>query len=131
MHAASLGTLRNPACSCAEPHPRPYVAALPWCSTRWGSDPLFRGSYSYLGPTATPADVAALAAPACAAGSDGSGSGGPPALLFAGEACHLKYIGTMQGAYLTGQQQAEALLARWQPAAAQPDGKDSLLNPRG
>ena len=92
---------------------------LPCCSTRWGSDPLFRGSYSYLGPTATPADVAALAAPVCATGSSSGGSSsGPPALLFAGEACHVKYIGTMQGAYLTGQQQAEALLAHWQPAAA-------------
>ena len=38
---------------------------LPCCSTRWGSDPLFRGSYSYLGPTATPADVAALAQLTC------------------------------------------------------------------
>ena len=97
---------------------------LPCCSTRWGSDPLFRGSYSYLGPTATPADVAALAAPVHASSSSGGGSSssssssGPPALLFAGEACHVKYIGTMQGAYLTGQQQAEALLAHWQPAAA-------------
>lgn len=34
-------------------------------------------------------------------------------LLFAGEACHVVYIGTMHGAYLTGQQAAENLLRHW------------------
>lgn len=106
--------------------------------SRWGSDPLFRGSYAYLGPNCSPADVAALAAPVYASSSAGSssaggsdagsaaldgsgGSGGascvsevgPPALLFAGEACHVVYIGTMHGAYLTGQQAAENLLRHW------------------
>ena len=111
----------------------------PCCSSQWASDPLFLGSYSYLGPSATPADVATLAAPLPAAsalpaahgaadadaagtgtgwaGSEstsGGGGGERPVLLFAGEACHVKYIGTMHGAYLTGQQQAQLLLQHLQ-----------------
>lgn len=100
--------------------------------TRWGSDPLFKGSYSYLGPDSSPGDVAALAAPVCASSSDvgasvegssGSNHSGdtssssraaPPVLLFAGEACHVVHIGTMHGAYLTGQQAAENLLRHWE-----------------
>lgn len=35
-------------------------------------------------------------------------------LLFAGEACHVVHIGTMHGAYLTGQQAAENLLRHWE-----------------
>lgn len=95
------------------------------CRSHWGSDPLVRGSYSYLSPDCTPADVAALTeplwSPARAAGdAPGSSSpGGAPALLFAGEACHLKYIGTMHGAALTGQAAAERLIHQWQqPQAA-------------
>lgn len=96
----------------------------------WGSDPHFRGSYSYLGPDCSPAHVAALAAPVYASSSTESSSNssssggaangshsselGPPVLLFAGEACHVVYIGTMHGAYLTGQQAAESLLQHWQ-----------------
>ena len=76
---------------------------------------------------ATPADVAALKAPLTAADAAASadavvpaaaaaGRGGSPAagarllLLFAGEACHVRYIGTTHGAYLTGWEQAGALL---------------------
>lgn len=88
------------------------------CSSRWGSDPLFRGSYSYLGPDCTPADVEALAAPLYAPAPAGDGNGaaadggaGAPVLLFAGEAAHTKYIGTMHGAYLTGERAAERLVA--------------------
>lgn len=35
-------------------------------------------------------------------------------LLFAGEACHVKYIGTMHGAAITGQAAAAQLLSAWQ-----------------
>ncbi|PSC70494.1 spermine oxidase-like [Micractinium conductrix] len=80
--------------------------------SRWGSDPLFRGSYSYLGPGSSPADVAALQAPV--EGPDG----GAPRVLFAGEACHVKYIGTMHGAALTGRLAAQTLLQHWSEAPA-------------
>ncbi|KAL4858489.1 Spermine oxidase [Chlorella vulgaris] len=81
--------------------------------SKWGTDPHFLGSYSYLGPGSTPADVAALAAPVCATAGQNAGA---PVLLFAGEACHVKYIGTMHGAYMTGRQQAEVLLCALSPA---------------
>jgi monoamine oxidase len=61
--------------------------------------------------------VAALAAPlhAPAPAGDGEavggGGGGVPLLLFAGEATHVKYIGTVHGAYLTGERAAERLVA--------------------
>lgn len=120
------------------------------CSSRWGSDPLFRGSYSLIPAGATPADVAALAAPLYADGSchvdegrrigdagvggksaaaavedagsaDQDGSGGAaPQLLFAGEACHVTYIGCLHAAHLTGQAAAELLLQRWGAKSAVP-----------
>ena len=91
---------------CHSPHCR---------SSRWGTDPLFRGSYSYIPSGALPADVAALAAPILSAGNQApaAAASGPPVLLFAGEACHVKYIGTMHGAALTGQAAAAELLAAW------------------
>jgi monoamine oxidase len=58
--------------------------------------------------------VAALAAPLVASVTKKAGGGceeQAPRVLFAGEACHVKYIGTTAGAYLTGQQAAEQLLA--------------------
>lgn len=95
------------------------------CRSRWGSDPLFRGSYTYIPAGASPADVAALAAPlrasasSSSSGGEGSsggaaGAAGPLRLLFAGEACQTTYIGTMHGAYLSGRAAAEALLEQWQ-----------------
>lgn len=127
---------------CPLPPPAP-----PACSSRWGSDPLFRGSYSLIPAGATPADVAALAAPlyadgACrldeghrisAAGVDGKGAAGgaqagqggageggsgAPQLLFAGEACHVTFIGCLHAAHFTGQAAAELLLERWAGAAS-------------
>ncbi len=70
----------------------------------WGSDPLFRGSYSYGSASAVGGECSALAEPLCAPESTAL------RLLFAGEACHSKYFGCTHGAYLTGQSQARALL---------------------
>lgn len=56
----------------------------------WGADPHFRGSFSYLGCEASLADVDTLCAPLEAAGR--------PVVLFAGEACHAKYIVSEPGA---------------------------------
>jgi spermine oxidase len=74
--------------------------------SRWGADP--RGSYSYVGAGGPLEDVAALAAPVQA--QRGGGGGARTVLAFAGEACSLRYIGTTHGAFLTGEQQGEALL---------------------
>jgi monoamine oxidase len=64
--------------------------------TRWDSDPWVRGAYCY----ATPGHAGArdaLAEPL----ADGH-------LTFAGEACHVGLAGTLAGAWLSGQQAAQA-----------------------
>ena len=67
--------------------------------SQWGVDPLFLGSYSYVSGSTDESAVDALAAPV--AGK----------LFFAGEAMTSRYMGTMHGAYLTGQNAAAALLS--------------------
>ncbi|KAK9844063.1 hypothetical protein WJX81_003289 [Elliptochloris bilobata] len=86
--------------------------------TRWGADPLFRGSYSYCPAGARAADMDALAAPVVSGPSPNPGPGGaaggqaaPPRVLFAGEATHRSYFGTVHGAYFSGQREARRLLA--------------------
>ena len=65
--------------------------------TRWASDPLASGSYSFYAVGSSPADRQTLARP------EGGG-----ALSFAGEACSTDYFGTVHGAYLSGQAAGEA-----------------------
>ncbi len=65
--------------------------------TQWGGDPLTLGAYAY----ATPGNAdarARLAEPL----ADGH-------LLFAGEACHIGYAGTLAGAWLSGEAAAGAV----------------------
>jgi monoamine oxidase len=65
--------------------------------THWDSDPWVRGAYCY----AVPGEAAArdmLARPL----SDGH-------LIFAGEACNVPYAGTLAGAWISGQEAANAL----------------------
>jgi hypothetical protein len=69
--------------------------------SRWISDPLFRGSYSYLSNSSCPNDMADLAAPLP--------TQGPPRLMFAGEATHPDYFSTIHGAYLTGVRESQRL----------------------
>lgn len=74
----------------------PYPAA--WLITRWASDPLAGGSYSYSPPGATPADRAALAEPVA------------NRLFFAGEATSQDYPATVHGALLSGQAAAQRII---------------------
>ncbi|GBG27315.1 Lysine-specific histone demethylase 1A [Hondaea fermentalgiana] len=72
----------------------PRVAVPPptdFIVTRWRSDPLARGSYSFIKRGATPDRIADLAAPL---------PGGK--VFFAGEATSSKHIATAHGAYLSG-----------------------------
>lgn len=69
----------------------------PTLVTQWGSDPLVQGSYAYVAPG--DADARARLAEPLADGH----------LLFAGEACHIGYAGTLGGAWLTGQAAATAV----------------------
>lgn len=90
----------------------------------WGTDPLFRGSYSYMttrwvcwylhcsGRHAWSTCIhrtrrehlTALAAPVVL--------GGVPVLCFAGEATHPTFFGTTHGALLSGKREALRVLAR-------------------
>lgn len=86
--------------------------------SRWGSDPLTAGSYSYVGRKSTIEDVAALKRPVTV--RKGGNTIDKPVLLFAGEACHLQYIGTTHGAFLTGQEAAQFLLNEYKETWAPP-----------
>lgn len=75
--------------------------------SRWHKDPLFRGSYSYVGKHGTLDDVAALAEPIVHPITN------RPVVMFAGEACLARYIGTTTAAYLTGKAAAETVLLQY------------------
>lgn len=66
--------------------------------TRWSSDPLAGGSYSFLATGATPADYDVLAAPVA------------NRLFFAGEATSRDYAATVHGALISGRDAAELIL---------------------
>ena len=87
-------------------------------ATSWTANPLFGGSYSYPRPAA-PADAAdRLAAPlAC---------GGLPTVCFAGEATHTRCFGTVAGAMLSGEREAERLLTAWDMHVEDPEGSRQL-----
>mmetsp|Transcript_46201 Transcript_46201/g.148885 ORF Transcript_46201/g.148885 Transcript_46201/m.148885 type:complete len:243 (+) Transcript_46201:186-914(+) len=87
-------------------------------ATSWTANPLFGGSYSYPRPAA-PADAAdRLAAPlAC---------GGLPTVCFAGEATHTRCFGTVAGAMLSGEREAERLLTAWDMHVEDPEGSRHL-----
>lgn len=66
--------------------------------TRWQVDPFTRGSYSYVGLEATPADYDLLSKPVC------------DSLFFAGEATCRAYPATVHGAYISGLRAASEIL---------------------
>ena len=74
--------------------PEPSAALL----TRWGEDPFTYGSYSYPAVGSTPAMREQL-------GQRWHG------LIFAGEAVNTRFPATLQGAYLSGMEAAQQLLA--------------------
>ncbi|CAM9159869.1 unnamed protein product [Ectocarpus fasciculatus] len=107
----------------------------------WNSNPLFRGSYSYLGTGSSPADTEELGRPLSApavVGVEGTGrgpagdgrhrgeddreelagadDGGGDSLsrarvLFAGEAMHARFFSTAHGGFDTGRRAAREVLA--------------------
>jgi monoamine oxidase len=70
-----------------------------WHVTRWASDPLAGGSYSYLRVGAAADDYDALAAPVALR------------VFFAGEATNRAHSATVHGAYLSGLREARRVLA--------------------
>lgn len=81
-------------------------AGGPHLVTHWDADPLVRGAYSYVAPGRSAAR-AALGMPL---------AGGR--LVFAGEACHEGFAGTVGGAWLSGQAAARAVLDALPASAA-------------
>lgn len=79
-----------------------YGAGVPapdgWRITRWASDPFALGAYSSYGVGSRPADRAALGAPIAGR------------LVFAGEAAHAEFPGTVHGALLSGWAAAQTLI---------------------
>ncbi|MCO5580038.1 hypothetical protein L7F22_033904 [Adiantum nelumboides] len=83
--------------------------------SQWGSNPLFRGSYSYVAVGSTGEDIDAVAEPLPRTPADGmvvdaaTDCRRPLQLLFAGEATHRYCYSTTHGAYLSGVREAERL----------------------
>lgn len=77
--------------------------------TQWGTNPWTRGSYSFVSKAGSGSDFDTLASPLPC---ESAGSKEAPALqlMFAGEATHRYFYGTVHGAYLTGVREAERLL---------------------
>ncbi len=69
-----------------------------WRITRWASDPFALGAYSSYGVGSHPADRIALGTPVAGR------------LVFAGEAAHAEFPGTVHGALLSGWAAAQALI---------------------
>lgn len=73
----------------------------------WGSNPFFRGSYSYTQVGSSGVDVEKLAKPLPYTESSKTA---PMQVLFSGEATHRKYYSTTHGALLSGQREAARLI---------------------
>ncbi|KAJ4806964.1 hypothetical protein LUZ62_019530 [Rhynchospora pubera] len=75
--------------------------------SRWGTDPLFLGSYSYVSVASSVDDLDLMAEPL----PRGKGDEVPRLqILFAGEATHRTHYSTTHGAYYSGIREADRLL---------------------
>ncbi|XP_015166837.1 probable polyamine oxidase 5 [Solanum tuberosum] len=83
---------------------------------KWGTDPLFLGSYTHIAVGSSGNDLDAMAEPLPKEISDDKNSKKSPRLqvLFAGEATSRNYYSTTHGAYLTGLREANRLLEHFQ-----------------
>ncbi|XP_029449295.1 spermine oxidase isoform X2 [Rhinatrema bivittatum] len=77
----------------------------------WGSNPYFRGSYSYTQVGSSGADVEKLVKPLPYTESSKTN---PMQVMFSGEATHRKYYSTTHGALLSGQREAAHLIEMYQ-----------------
>ncbi|KAK8483889.1 hypothetical protein V6N11_081593 [Hibiscus sabdariffa] len=83
--------------------------------SKWGSDPLFLGSYSYVAVGSSGADLDTMAEPLPKIGSFELDRGvhHPLQILFAGEATHRTHYSTTHGAYFSGLREANRLLQHY------------------
>ncbi|ERN19777.1 hypothetical protein AMTRI_Chr05g69950 [Amborella trichopoda] len=76
----------------------------------WGSDPLFRGSYSFVKVGSSGAEMDAMAEPLPRPEESDER---PLQLLFAGEATHRTHYSTTHGAYFSGLREADRLIKHY------------------
>ncbi|XVE70604.1 hypothetical protein DITRI_Ditri10aG0084700 [Diplodiscus trichospermus] len=84
--------------------------------SKWGGDPLFLGSYSFVAVGSSGDDLDTMAEPLPKIGSCESAGvkvHHPLQILFAGEATHRTHYSTTHGAYLSGLREANRLLQHY------------------
>uniref|UniRef100_A0A1J3DLV3 Putative polyamine oxidase 5 n=1 Tax=Noccaea caerulescens TaxID=107243 RepID=A0A1J3DLV3_NOCCA len=88
--------------------------------SKWGSDPLFRGSYSYVAVGSSGDDLDAMAEPLPKINKKGGQVNGHDQVkvrelqvMFAGEATHRTHYSTTHGAYYSGLREANRLLKHY------------------
>ncbi|CBI27910.3 unnamed protein product, partial [Vitis vinifera] len=81
--------------------------------SKWGTDPLFRGSYSYVGVGSSGEDLDSMAKPLPESSKSGANACPPLQILFAGEATHRTHYSTTHGAYFSGLREANRLLQHY------------------
>ncbi|KAL1210618.1 putative polyamine oxidase 5 [Cardamine amara subsp. amara] len=88
--------------------------------SKWGSDPLFRGSYSYVAVGSSGDDLDAMAEPLPKVNKKGGQVNGHDQakvrelqVMFAGEATHRTHYSTTHGAYYSGLREASRLLKHY------------------
>lgn len=88
--------------------------------SKWGSDPLFRGSYSYVAVGSSGDDQDAMAEPLPKINKKGGELNGHDQakvhelqVMFAGEATHRTHYSTTHGAYYSGLREANRLLKHY------------------
>ncbi|PIA30267.1 hypothetical protein AQUCO_05700160v1 [Aquilegia coerulea] len=79
--------------------------------SQWGTNPLFKGSYSYVAVGSSGDDLDSMAKPLPSISKDGVPS---LQILFAGEATHRTHYSTTHGAYFSGIREANRLLQHYQ-----------------
>ncbi|CAL1414145.1 unnamed protein product [Linum trigynum] len=87
--------------------------------SKWGNDPLFLGSYSYVAVGSSGDDMDAMAEPLPKVDGEDCCSSASSSLkmlqiLFAGEATHRTHYSTTHGAYFSGIREANRLLQHYQ-----------------
>ncbi|KAK1259003.1 putative polyamine oxidase 5 [Acorus gramineus] len=92
---------------------QPEFTSAMW--TKWGTDPLFMGSYSYVSVGSSGEDFDRMAEPLPSMGETDEVGASPPPLqvMFAGEATHRSHYSTTHGAYFSGIREAERLMKHY------------------
>ncbi|KAE9604705.1 hypothetical protein Lal_00011092 [Lupinus albus] len=81
--------------------------------SKWGTDPLFLGSYSYVAVGSSGDDLDTMAEPLPKDSNFQNSVTFPLQILFAGEATHRTHYSTTHGAYFSGLREANRLLQHY------------------